>query len=386
MHNGSTVRRSRSVVCTFAGDRVLASDFLSGQSMWLSEVGLLLLRYFAQWRDLACVLSELSQIIPSTVLEREATALLAMGLLVPLGSPAGQRDLRYEAKWMWGEAAAFYHFSIKYTRYLSGEETARYLSSPAGQPDDVPLFETNRDRREVVELPHPNSHEMMELMRRRRSYRGFGADVTDIVTQEQIADCLFSGLGIVGRIRTEIGVMPLTMTPSAGARNPFEAYLVAYRVSGLSEGVYHYSGLDHSLGRIGDGAAPHPPALLGGQDWLAGAAGIVLLVAHFERTAAKYRHATGFRVVLLEAGHIAQNILLTATSHGLACVPTCAINDLAVDSLLDLDPMAQSAVYAIALGTSNGRPTIADVVMESTGVPPSPVHARQTSSGRDTIV
>ncbi|MDV4159365.1 MULTISPECIES: nitroreductase family protein [Rhizobium] len=37
------------------------------------------------------------------------------------------------------------------------------------------------------------------------------------------------------------------------------------------------------------------------------------------------RHPTGFRVVLIEAGHIAQNMLLAATASGLVATPTCAL-------------------------------------------------------------
>jgi nitroreductase len=74
----------------------------------------------------------------------------------------------------------------------------------------------------------------------------------------------------------------------------------------------------------------------------------------------KYPHPTGYRVVVLEAGHIAQNLLLAATAHGLAATPTCALGDRAVEELLGLDRLAEAAVHAVALGVRAAQPSVAD--------------------------
>ena len=60
-------------------------------------------------------------------------------------------------------------------------------------------------------------------MRARRTVRGF---INKPVTLDEIGTCLFAGLGIVGFYEhDDLGRMPLKMTPSGGARNPFEAYV-----------------------------------------------------------------------------------------------------------------------------------------------------------------
>ena len=69
------------------------------------------------------------------------------------------------------------------------------------------------------------------------------------------------------------------MTPSGGARNPFEAYALVRNVTGLAEGLYHYSGVGHSLQRLGDLDDTLPSQLLGSQDWVDGAACIVFFVS-----------------------------------------------------------------------------------------------------------
>ena len=56
------------------------------------------------------------------------------------------------------------------------------------------------------------------------------------------------------------------MTPSGGARNPYEAYVFARNVEGLEPGIYHYSALEHSLARV-SAATPALSDLVGGQEW-----------------------------------------------------------------------------------------------------------------------
>jgi SagB-type dehydrogenase family enzyme len=126
-------------------------------------------------------------------------------------------------------------------------------------------------------------------------------------------------------------------------------------VQDLAPGVYHYSAIDHNLGLIA--APPLPPAalLLAGQSWADEASVIIFMIANFDRTWWKYKHPNSYRVVLIEAGHIGQNILLTATALGLGGTPTCAISEAAVEALLQLNPYRQAVVYAVALGRLPGK-------------------------------
>jgi SagB-type dehydrogenase family enzyme len=171
-------------------------------------------------------------------------------------------------------------------------------------------------------------------------------------------------MGIVAFADTDQGRVPLKPTPSGGGRNPYEAYVYARKVEGLRPGLYHYSAVDNSLGLLTDAPLPEVGDLLAGQPWFDNAAAVVLLVAHFERTMWKYPHPTGFRVVLIEAGHIAQNMLLAATANGLASAPTCAVSDSPLQRILGLDPVSQAVVYTVSIGVKGDVPTIADVPHE----------------------
>jgi SagB-type dehydrogenase family enzyme len=124
----------------------------------------------------------------------------------------------------------------------------------------------------------------------------------------------------------------------------------ARNVSGLPVGLYHYSALENSLGRLATWPLPSPGMMLAGQHWADAAGAIVFLIANFGRTAWKYEHPTGYRVVLVEAGHIAQNLLLSATQSGMTGVPTTAVADSLVEFALGIDGGVADVVYAIALG------------------------------------
>jgi SagB-type dehydrogenase family enzyme len=84
---------------------------------------------------------------------------------------------------------------------------------------------------------------------------------------------------------------------------------------------------------------------------------ILFLTAVFERSTFKYG-ARGYRFVLLEAGHVAQNINLVATALGMGCVNLGGYYDRRIDDLLNLDGVTHSTVYMIALGEKDAdQPT-----------------------------
>ena len=140
------------------------------------------------------------------------------------------------------------------------------------------------------------------------------------------------------------------MTPSGGARNPYEAYVYARSVDGLEPGFYHYSAYDHSLAPLDSQERPLPSSLLNGQDWADEMPCVVFLCALLERTMWKYDDANAYRVVLIEAGHIAQNLMLAATKHGLSACPTAALSHSAINRCIAAERnITHAAIYALTL-------------------------------------
>jgi len=81
-----------------------------------------------------------------------------------------------------------------------------------------------------------------------------------------------------------------------------------------------------------------------------GQAGVCFLFsAIFQRTRWKYRERA-YRYVLLEAGHIAQNLYLAATSMGLGACAVGAFYDSQFNDLLGLDPKEEAVLYLISVG------------------------------------
>jgi SagB-type dehydrogenase family enzyme len=358
---GALLRRATALVITLEGAALHAEAFLVRRRSPLSPMSVSLLLAFAAPRPAADAFVGVRDPAERAEVGAELLRLLDQGLLVAEGSPAAEEDAAYARAWRWGALAGYYHFGIKDTPYQPPAVVHAYLTQQAATDPAPPLYTPNPPG--ALHLPAPAlTPAQLALLLGRRSTRAFAEAALPL---QALADCLFAGLAIVGFGESGApgeAALPLTPTPSGGARNPFEAYVVARAVEGLAPGVYHYAGVDQSLARVGS-AGPPPPLeqLLGGQAWFAGAGAVVLLVARFERCMWKYPHATGFRVVLLEAGHIAQNLLLAATAHGLAAAPTCALSDRAVETLLGLDRVREAAVHAVALGVRGGPPSPADL-------------------------
>lgn len=109
--------------------------------------------------------------------------------------------------------------------------------------------------------------------------------------------------------------------PSAGGLQALELYLVAWGPGWLPAGVYHFDRTGHHLSQLVSGAeraewVQRVPSL--GQ--IDGGSLLWLLVGDGDRAAAKYA-ARGHRFLLLEAGHLMQNLCLASASLGLATVP-----------------------------------------------------------------
>jgi SagB-type dehydrogenase family enzyme len=76
---------------------------------------------------------------------------------------------------------------------------------------------------------------------------------------------------------------------------------------------------------------------------------LFFLVGVFAWTQTKYG-PRGYRFILLEAGHAAQNICLAATQTGLASLCIGGYLDSKLNRILRLDPVEEGVVYAVAAG------------------------------------
>lgn len=203
-------------------------------------------------------------------------------------------------------------------------------------------------RFEKIELPNPTAPQttLKEALSARRSGRNFLSEPLPI---EELASLLALALGSNrdGSFSKEAG--KYRSYPSGGARHPLEFYLDARNVSSLERGLYHYHPEEHALYRL-----PPPERSLVeyeylSYDWSRDAGAVLILSALWRRSSAKYFDFS-YPVVLLEAGHAAQNALLCAAAVELKACPLAGFRDDILAKLLDVDPLEETPLYVIALG------------------------------------
>jgi nitroreductase len=66
-----------------------------------------------------------------------------------------------------------------------------------------------------------------------------------------------------------------------------------------------------------------------------------------------------YRVVLIEAGHIGQNIMLAATAKGLTACPTAALSHSVIRDAIGLERMTDTPIYALTIGVPEARGELA---------------------------
>jgi SagB-type dehydrogenase family enzyme len=182
----------------------------------------------------------------------------------------------------------------------------------------------------VEALPEPTidgSVSLEQTLALRRSIRLYTGEP---LTREQVSQLLWSAQG---QTRDWGG----KTAPSAGALYPIELFAVT------PEGLYHYRSAEHSLELLSrEDLRPKlvepkfNPEL------------IVVITGIYQRTEVKYGVRTE-RYVKLEAGHVAQNILLQAVALELGAVPIGAFDDRYVQQTLGL-PEGFAPLYLIWAG------------------------------------
>jgi SagB-type dehydrogenase family enzyme len=201
-------------------------------------------------------------------------------------------------------------------------------------------------RFESVRLPHRygKSKSLYEVINSRRSFRDFSGKK---ITINEISEILRFSCGINYIINSDWD-KSLRVYPSAGARYPLEIYPLIINVKGLRNGIHHYNVKNHSLEFLWEVDSKTLKNVFG-EDWIIKASCIFLITAIFDRTTIKYGYR-GYRYILLEAGHVAQNILLVSTSLN---IHSCCIGgfwDDKLDELLDIKNTPESIIYCVAVG------------------------------------
>jgi SagB-type dehydrogenase family enzyme len=182
---------------------------------------------------------------------------------------------------------------------------------------------------------------------RRRSSRGFAACGVEFAT---LATLLHAAYGQTLDNTAGMFPRPFRTVPSAGALYPLEIYFHSVHVQDLDAGLYHYDAARDvvRLIREGDGSRFIAEGLV--QRNLPFEASLMFFVTGIPRRCTfKYRER-GYRFMLIEAGHVAQNLSLAAAGLNMGSLCIGGFLDEKIDEFLDLDGLDHSSLYLIAVG------------------------------------
>jgi len=203
---------------------------------------------------------------------------------------------------------------------------------------------------DVIDLPQPDRSilkktHILDVIRDRESRRTFTGESLSL---SELAYLLWATQGV--RLIAPGGWGSARTVPSGGARHPYETYLAVNRVDGLAPGVYRYVPYEHRLVSLfpGQARSDEVTGLACGLSYVGQAAVCFLWVALPYRS--EWRYGLGARRdVLIEAGHICQNLYLACESLGCG---TCAIlsGGPAIDAALGLDGEDEMIVYTAPVG------------------------------------
>jgi len=182
-----------------------------------------------------------------------------------------------------------------------------------------------------------------EVLGERKSIRKF---TSEPISKVDLSFLLWASTGVQ---RREQGY-DFRTAPSAGALYPIETYLAVNNVEDLEAGLYHYNIKDHSLEEIRGGNFGGPLAHAALDQAMCMAAPVVFIwTAIFNRSKWKYSQRA-YRYVYLDAGHVAQNLALAATSIKCGSCQVGAFFDDEVNSIIGIDGVEESAIYLCVVG------------------------------------
>ncbi len=139
--------------------------------------------------------------------------------------------------------------------------------------------------------------------------------------------------------------------PSSGGLQALELYVVPLSEGWLAPGAHHYDRAGHHLSRVVEGAeraawAARVPSMA----TVEGGSLLWIIAADGARAEGKYAERA-FRFLLLEAGHLMQNLCLLSQSVGLRTVPLGAFFEGEMAAALGL-PRTDAVLYAGLCGGS----------------------------------
>ncbi len=249
---------------------------------------------------------------------------------------------------------------MKEREFLKGYHSGDAGAEKTDQEQKLPSIPSLKKRRsqQTIALPVEFdrlgiSSDIWDLIMRRQSRRRYAPEAVSLY---ELSFLLWATQGI-RKFAGHKEQVTFRSVPSAGSRHPLETYLFANHVAGLSRGLYHYLPGEHVL-ELWDPAQDYEAELtraLCGQHFAATAPVLFVWSALPYRTEWRYGLKAS-KYILLDAGHMCQNLYLACESIGCGACAIGAYDQDHMDELLgfapgpSVDPQYECVVYAAAVG------------------------------------
>jgi SagB-type dehydrogenase family enzyme len=244
-------------------------------------------------------------------------------------------------------------YSARNSPFSMVEDSARVLQqrkTDDAQRDDPRTHKSYRSAELIPLVSTVNTvkADFVETVMARRANRSLRGD--QWVRLQSFSNCL----RIAYSSRRGVEGLPQSRTaPSGGRRYPLELYVVVQRVEGVPAGIYHYNSESFGLARLESSkneidlmaCFPAERTIVGN------AAAVILITSVMKRTVQRYG-ARGWKIALLDAGHLGQNIWLAATAVGLGCTALAGGVDASISRLLQTDETQEPFLLAYGVGVT----------------------------------
>jgi len=344
------LRRARTLLVAWREPQLVLMNYRRRVAVGAGPEAVRVLHFFDDWKPPSALCLALPEYDRKSLLAG-IRQLQANSFLIAQGTRDAELDEELAREWSAWLPYASFHFATKDTLFLSPSKAERLMRRYVAESPQPPLVKSYPQASRVPLPPaRPSGDEFTRVLMARTTYREYSRKSLPL---DAVSTLLYYTWGVMGKLDAPpFGQLFHKTSPSGGARHPGEVYLLALRVDGLPQGLYHYDGVHHRLEHLRSVPAKKKAvSYAAGQEWLRDASAVFLMTAVFPRTMWKYRFARAYRVVMLDAGHLCQTFCLVATWLGLAPFCTAALKDSEIEKDLGIDGVRESVLYLAAVGT-----------------------------------
>jgi SagB-type dehydrogenase family enzyme len=229
---------------------------------------------------------------------------------------------------------------------LSPSEVADLTFSPRTHDDDTKIISLTARRDLRIDS-------LSRVLRQRRSPTSYDGSPISV---DDLGQLLGHACGITGELVLADRRLPLRAYPSPGALYAVDVHVIPIRVEGLAGGVFRYDSERHGLVTVHDRLIdPVSFCLPDVRHVVRGAAVFIALSICLTRATRKYGDES-YRILVAEAGCIAENLVLVAHALELRAGPFTGVFDGLVDQAIGQEDEDARFVVGVLIGHEGNRP------------------------------